>query len=68
MKYCLRFFQFYSAEASIGQQPVDPLPWGHNIQIFTKCASVAEARFYIEKTLEQGKRTRAHPLYVKKNI
>jgi hypothetical protein len=52
----------------MGQQPVDPLPWGHHIQIFTKCASVAEARFYIEKTLEQGKRTRAHPLYVKKNI
>lgn len=30
------------------------IPWGHNIQIFTKCASVVEARFYIEQTLEQG--------------
>ena len=30
------------------------IPWGHNIQIFTKCGSVAEARFYIEQTLEQG--------------
>ena len=54
MKYCLRFFQFYSADAPIGQQAVDQLPWGHNIQIFTKCGSVAEARFYIEQTLEQG--------------
>ena len=54
LKYCLRFFQFYSADAPIGQQAVDQLPWGHNIQIFTKCGSVAEARFYIEQTLEQG--------------
>ena len=64
LKYCLRFFQFYtgaqgistpdSEDAPIGQQPVDQLPWGHNIQIFTKCASVVEARFYIEQTLEQG--------------
>jgi hypothetical protein len=29
-------------------------PWGHHIQIFTKCASVTEARFYIAQTLEQG--------------
>jgi predicted nuclease of restriction endonuclease-like (RecB) superfamily len=29
-------------------------PWGHNIQIFTKCGTVVEARFYIEQTLEQG--------------
>jgi predicted nuclease of restriction endonuclease-like (RecB) superfamily len=30
------------------------IPWGHNILIFTKCANVAEARFYIEQTLDQG--------------
>ncbi len=54
LKYCLRFFQFYSADAPFGQQPVDQLPWGHNIQIFTKCQSVAEASFYIAQTLEQG--------------
>ncbi len=29
-------------------------PWGHNILIFTKCASVAEARFYLAQTLENG--------------
>lgn len=64
LKYCLRFFQFYiggqgiptpeEAEALFGQQPVDQIPWGHNIQIFTKCQSVAEARFYMAQTLEQG--------------
>ena len=64
LKYCLRFFQFYASPQGIpvpdsavlpfGQQPVDQLPWGHNIQIFTKCRSVAEAHFYIQQTLEQG--------------
>lgn len=64
LKYCLRFFQFYasaqganpadSTPTLIGQQPVDQLPWGHNILIFTKCASLAEASFYIGQTLEHG--------------
>ena len=30
------------------------IPWGHNILIFTKCASVDEAGFYIAQTIEQG--------------
>ena len=30
------------------------IPWGHHIHIFTKCASVAEAAFYLTQTLEQG--------------
>jgi predicted nuclease of restriction endonuclease-like (RecB) superfamily len=30
------------------------LPWGHNIQIFTKCRTLDEARFYVAKTLDQG--------------
>lgn len=68
LKYCLRFFQFYGAEASIGQQPVDQLPWGHNIQIFTKCHSVAEARFYIEQTLEQGWSRDVLALQLKSNL
>ena len=64
LKYCLRFFQFYTggqgasdpegAAATFGQQPVDQLPWGHNILIFTKCSSVEEARFYMAQTLQQG--------------
>jgi predicted nuclease of restriction endonuclease-like (RecB) superfamily len=64
LKYCLRFFQFYSdpqgsaltaeTPAPFGQQPVDQMPWGHNILIFTKCASVAEASFYLSQTLEHG--------------
>ncbi len=36
------------------QQPVDQIPWGHNILIFSKSKSVAEARFYITETIENG--------------
>jgi predicted nuclease of restriction endonuclease-like (RecB) superfamily len=68
LKYCLRFFQFYSADAPIGQQSVDQLPWGHNIQIFTKCDSVVEARFYIEQTLEQGWSRDVLALQLKSNL
>jgi len=78
LKYCLRFFQFYtgaqgipapdSAGAPFGQQPVDQMPWGHNIQIFTKCHSVVEARFYIEQTLEQGWSRDVLALQLKSNL
>ena len=65
LKYCLRFFQFYcgvgteiiSSNTDINpfsQQPVDQIPWGHNILIFTKCGNLEEAGFYIGQTLEQG--------------
>lgn len=56
LKYCLRFYQFYATAqpTPFGQQAVDQIPWGHNIQIFTKCANLEEASFYISQTLEQG--------------
>ncbi len=69
LKYCSRFYQFYT----IGQQPVDQLqtkdnqvanvfveplvlqiPWGHNIQIFTKVKNTQQAKFYIQQTIENG--------------
>ena len=30
------------------------IPWGHHIHIFSKCATVKEALFYIHKTIENG--------------
>jgi len=30
------------------------IPWGHHIQIFSKCKSVKEALFYVQKTIENG--------------
>lgn len=34
LKYCQNFYNFYGE--SISQQPVDQIPWSHNIIIFTK--------------------------------
>ncbi|MCP1386378.1 PDDEXK nuclease domain-containing protein [Runella salmonicolor] len=52
LKYCKRFYTFY--QSSFGQQPVDQIPWGHNILIFTKSGNIDEAGFYIQKTIENG--------------
>jgi predicted nuclease of restriction endonuclease-like (RecB) superfamily len=46
------------------------IPWGHNILIFTKCSSVAEAPpgFYITQTLEQGWSRDVLALQLKSNL
>jgi predicted nuclease of restriction endonuclease-like (RecB) superfamily len=92
LKYCKRFYQFYTRDNSIRYQlgselgasiryqlgndiqnadnkeniirpqVVDELrnhlifqiPWFHHVQIFTKCNSVIEALFYVQKTMENG--------------
>ena len=49
-------------EIIIGQQVVDQLennpifkvPWRHHVEIFTKCNSVKEAIFYVQKTIQNG--------------
>lgn len=53
LKYCKMFYIFYK-DFSISQQPVDQLPWGHNILIFTKSISEKEAQFYIQQTIENS--------------
>lgn len=50
------------------QQAVAQIPWGHNILIITKCSSVAEARFYIEQTLDQGWSRDVLALQLKSNL
>lgn len=35
-------------------QLITEIPWGHNREIITKCKSVEEALFYVEKTIEEG--------------
>jgi predicted nuclease of restriction endonuclease-like (RecB) superfamily len=44
------------------------IPWGHAIQIFTKCQSVTEARFYMAQTLEQGWSRDVLALQLKSNL
>ena len=33
--------------------PIFSIPWGHHIEIITKCKSVDEALFYVSKTLDK---------------
>lgn len=61
LRFCVRFFVFYSQSPEILQQvvkefdsPVFRIPWGHHVQLITKCSSVEEALFYVHKTLENG--------------
>ena len=35
-------------------QPFALVPWGHHVEIITKCRSIDEALFYVGKTIEQG--------------
>ena len=34
--------------------PLLQIPWGHHVVIFTKCKSVHEALFYVQKTIKNG--------------
>ena len=34
--------------------PIFQIPWFHHVQIFTKCKSIQEALFYVQKTIENG--------------
>lgn len=63
IRYAKRWYEFYNQNGTILQQPVEEfdmpvdfgsVPWGHHIEIFTHSKSVAEALFYIEKTIENG--------------
>lgn len=57
IKYAKRWYGFYNQEDIIRQRVVDEfempvdfgmIPWGHHIDIITRCKSVREAIFYIE--------------------
>lgn len=63
IKYAKRWYEFYNQDDVIRQQLVDELeipadfglvPWGHHIEIFTRCKSVNEALFYIEETINNS--------------
>ena len=43
-------------QQGVGEFPVpfSLVPWGHHIEIITKCKTTDEAVFYIGKTIEQG--------------
>ena len=40
--------------SELGNHLIFQIPWGHHVQIFTKCKSVHEALFYVQKTIKNG--------------
>ncbi|PLY09730.1 MAG: DUF1016 domain-containing protein [Arcobacter sp.] len=65
MQYFKQWYQFYSNWQQLvanlkkekEQQVVSQLtqiPWGHNIQIVSKCKDTQEALFYVNKTIENS--------------
>ncbi|WP_207510480.1 PDDEXK nuclease domain-containing protein [Longitalea luteola] len=55
--YICKFYKFYADHSKLVQQHVGLfptilgfVPWGHHVQIFTRCKSVEEALFYIQQT------------------
>lgn len=52
--YMRQFFKFYKDESEFVQQVVGQIPWGHNILIFSKIASIKDAIFYLNSTLENN--------------
>lgn len=61
LRYCKDFYSFYNQSDIILHQAgaelneaLFSIPWRHHIEIITKCQSVEEALFYVNKTLENG--------------
>lgn len=61
LRYFKQFYLFYSQDNTILHQVgaelkklLFSIPWRHHIEIFTKCKSVEQAVFYIQKTMENG--------------
>ena len=44
----------HQLEDELENQPIFQIPWRHHVEIFTKCKSVQEAIFYVEKTIKNG--------------
>jgi predicted nuclease of restriction endonuclease-like (RecB) superfamily len=40
--------------SKLENHPVFQIPWFHHVQIITKCKSVKEAMFYVQKTIDNG--------------
>lgn len=49
-------------------QPFALVPWGHHVEIVTKCKSIDEALFYVGKIIEQGLSRNALANCIKANL
>jgi predicted nuclease of restriction endonuclease-like (RecB) superfamily len=46
--------RFWTGQTQFAKQAATQIPWWHNVVILTKVSDSSEARFYIEKTLQNG--------------
>jgi len=57
LKYIRQWYVFFNRGKAVGQQVVaqiTQIPWGHNIAVISKCATIEEALFYIQKTISHN--------------
>ncbi len=57
LEFIRRWVRFWNVDFTIAKQAVSQLleiPWGHNLKIVAKCASVEEAAYYVQNTREFG--------------
>jgi len=40
--------------AKLETHPIFQIPWRHHVEIFSKCKSIKEALFYVQKTIKNG--------------
>jgi len=45
---------FHQLGDEFGIHPIFQIPWRHHVEIFSKCKSVHEALFYVQKTIKNG--------------
>ena len=45
---------FHQVGGKFELHPIFQIPWRHHVEIFTKCKSIPEALFYIQKTIKNG--------------
>ena len=53
LKYMKQWYLFYEKGQQVVAQ-IFQIPWGHNIAIITKCKTIDEAIFYVNKSIENG--------------
>jgi len=53
LKYMKQWYLFWQKGQQVVAQ-IFQIPWGHNIAIITKCKTIDEAIFYVNKTIENG--------------
>lgn len=66
--YIKRWYSFYCMADQFVQQLVEQIPWGHNIEIVTKCPTVEIALFYVRGTIQNNWSRSVLSLQIQSNL